>query len=283
MIGGGRVTLAGGTFEGRNWGGESKVVLKGSQLVRQAWHRDRIRFRVPEDARSGVVTVECAQLAGAPLLQVNNPYRSDERRGAAEEGSDPIRRRVEPTKMERRNLAAVEDQRRRRRPRKGDRKSRLAAQNHLLHRTDRNGQGRQLRYGEASVCCVSPTPKFGQGLESDAIDEDLEAIKKAARVERPTKIELDAYTDLQRSESRNLNLALLEARRVRAALLSQREGAHRSQRPVAVEELAYGETCPLDRVPGHHPRNRHVDVFVLGEGVIVKHPKACRSGDQKKL
>lgn len=65
------VALAGGTFEGRSWDPESEVKLAGRPLYRQAWHRDHIKFHVPEDARTGVVSVECDQLAGSPLLQVS--------------------------------------------------------------------------------------------------------------------------------------------------------------------------------------------------------------------
>lgn len=42
-----------------------------TRLFRQAWYEDRIKFKVPKDAPSGVVTVECEQLAGQSLLQLS--------------------------------------------------------------------------------------------------------------------------------------------------------------------------------------------------------------------
>jgi MFS family permease len=43
------------------------------RLLRQAWHENHIKFRVPDNASSGVVSVECEQLAGQPLLRVARP------------------------------------------------------------------------------------------------------------------------------------------------------------------------------------------------------------------
>lgn len=63
------VTLAAGSFEGRPQEREL-VHLSGLTLRRQAWSKNRIKFHVPDDAKSGVVTVECDQLAGSALLQV---------------------------------------------------------------------------------------------------------------------------------------------------------------------------------------------------------------------
>lgn len=288
VIGVGRVTLAGGTFEGHKWGGESNLVLKGSRLMRQAWHGDRIRFHIPEDARSGVVAVECAQLAGAPLLRVSHAptarmsvevlrkkdrIRFDGSRSSDEDGAEEISRRWKINGVGAGHGKAIAN-------RISPRPTIYSVE---LTVTDKVGNSDTARIQLLRL----PTPKLGDGLDQghvkNAIDEDREAIEKGAQVERPAKIELDAYTDHPRSESRNLNLALKEASRVRAGLLSQHEGMHRSQKPVSVEELAFGEACPLDRVSGRHLRNRHVDVFVLGEGVIVKHPKACRSGDQKSF
>lgn len=54
----------------------SKVNLK-TRLLRQAWHEDRIKFRVPENASTGAITVECRQLAGQPLLRVAQPPRAN--------------------------------------------------------------------------------------------------------------------------------------------------------------------------------------------------------------
>jgi hypothetical protein len=48
------------------------VTLK-SHLLRQAWHEDQIKFRIPDNAATGPLTVECEQLAGQPLLRVAEP------------------------------------------------------------------------------------------------------------------------------------------------------------------------------------------------------------------
>lgn len=42
-------------------------------LHRQAWNKDEIKFKVPEKAGTGAVTVDCEQLAGEPLLRVERP------------------------------------------------------------------------------------------------------------------------------------------------------------------------------------------------------------------
>jgi catechol 2,3-dioxygenase-like lactoylglutathione lyase family enzyme len=48
-------------------------VLIELRLLRQAWHENHIKFRVPDNASTGVVSVECEQLAGQPLLRVARP------------------------------------------------------------------------------------------------------------------------------------------------------------------------------------------------------------------
>lgn len=51
-------------------GGEATLEVR---LLRQAWHENHIKFRVPENASTGVISVECEQLAGQPLLRVAKP------------------------------------------------------------------------------------------------------------------------------------------------------------------------------------------------------------------
>jgi outer membrane protein OmpA-like peptidoglycan-associated protein len=64
------------TLTGRHPGGRTRpgtaLPLGGQYLYRQAWHENRITFVVPDEAKTGVVTVECSQLAGSPLLQVSH-------------------------------------------------------------------------------------------------------------------------------------------------------------------------------------------------------------------
>jgi len=45
-------------------------------LLRQSWHESQIKFRVPDHATTGAITVECEQLAGQPLLRVARPPRA---------------------------------------------------------------------------------------------------------------------------------------------------------------------------------------------------------------
>jgi hypothetical protein len=64
-------------------GDPPEVMLRGGTLVplktrllRQAWHEDHIRFRVPKGARAGKVTIDCGQIGGEPLLRVDrSPLR----------------------------------------------------------------------------------------------------------------------------------------------------------------------------------------------------------------
>jgi hypothetical protein len=53
--------------------GNPEPVRLESGFQRQAWHEGAIAFKVPRHAKSGVVTVDCGQLAGSPLLRVAAP------------------------------------------------------------------------------------------------------------------------------------------------------------------------------------------------------------------
>ena len=278
------LTLVAGTFEGHAWGKQEES-LAGLPLKRQAWSPDRIRFHVPEDSRSSVVTVECDQLAGAPLLQVSHAptarlsvqfqrrsggIRFDSSRSSDEDKTEEIHRRwkingvtaghgevIGNPMSPRRSVYSIE-----------------------LTVTDTAGNSDTAKLQLLRL----PTPKFGVGLGNEkikeAIDGAREALESAVELERPTKIELDGYTDTPKSTHHNLVVSLEETARARKALFREKKQPP-DTRPLTIEELAHGESCPLYRVGGRHLRNRHVDVFVLGEGVIVKQSKGCNPGTQK--
>lgn len=68
---------------------------------------------------------------------------------------------------------------------------------------------------------------------------------------------------------------------VREALLPEPDDPPEGVASVPVQEIAYGESCPIDPRPGKRARNRRVDIFVLDEGVTVKPAKGCRRGRLK--
>jgi hypothetical protein len=281
-----RVSLAGGSFEGHLWEREEHVPLKGRPLLRQAWHTDHIRFHVPNDAGSGVVTVECGQLAGAPLLQVSHTPTArldvqvlprsrrvlfDSSRSSDEDEGEEIKPRWK--------IDGVREGH-------GKRIRRTMAPRRALHTieltvTDKAGHSDTVTL----LMLRLPTPGFGVGIKDPrtkrAIAADRKAIAKAVAVERPKEIELDGYTDAPGRAARNLRRALAADAKVRKNLLAEPKHFPKGERAIAVAELAHGESCPIVPQSGRRLINRHVDLFVLNEDVIVKPAEGCHAESQQ--
>jgi flagellar motor protein MotB len=272
-------------------GAESVVVEHGKPealepgFLRQAWSKDRIRFRVPEAASSGVVTVECDQLAGSPLLRV--PSRPTARialrmnensTGIALDSSSS--RGEDGEKISRR--WTVEGLGR------GHRKEiatrfppRLGAYLVKLTVTDEAGN---TDTAELRLLRL-PTSLFefkGHPMHREEIKAAAKALDEAVQARPPKAIELDGHTDHAGSPAMNMKLAFERDDHVVENLLREPKTLPPGELPIPVRELAYGRTCPIDPRIGSRPRNRRVDVFVLDEGVTVKPPKGCVPGRLKK-
>jgi outer membrane protein OmpA-like peptidoglycan-associated protein len=277
------VTLAGGELEGTSQERET-FGLTGLSLYRQAWHRNRIRFRVPEHAKSGVVTVECGQLAGSPLLRVSHAptariavrMRANSRevtlsssRSGDEDGEKITRRWT------------IEGIPRGRRPRITTRLPlRPDAYSIKLTVADQAGHLdtaalRLLRLPDSLFDFGKSEP---DEQSKNIIGEARRSLASAIAATTPVAIELDGHADNPGAASLNLKLSLERADQVRRRLMPEPEGTEEGDFSLPVEELAYGESCPIEPGPGRHPRNRRVEVFVLDEGVTVKPPKGCIPG-----
>jgi outer membrane protein OmpA-like peptidoglycan-associated protein len=281
-----RVTLAAGEFEGKPQEHEA-FRLAGLPLYRQDWHRNRIKFRVPENAKSGVVTVECGQLAGSPLLRVshaptariavrmrvNSGEVTFSSGSSGDEDGEKITRRWRIDGIPRGRRSRITT----RLP------LRRSAYSIKLTVADEAGH-----VGTAAVRLLRlPDSMFDFGKSKPdehsqaAIDAARESLENAVADTTPVAIELDGHADNPGAASFNLGLSLERDDAVRKKLMHEPDGAGVGDLALPVEELAYGESCPIEPGPGRRARNRRVEVFVLDEGVTVKPPKRCTPGRLK--
>jgi outer membrane protein OmpA-like peptidoglycan-associated protein len=265
--------------------GEKTVGLESEGFQRQAWSSDRIEFEVPENATSGVITVDCGQLAASPLLRVSqgptariavkmqegSKRVSFVSRSVDEDGEIKAyrwkvgRRRVGKVKTLSMSLP-----------------ERLAPYQVRLTVTDQNGDPDSV---ELTLLRL-PESLFGFGQEKPLrpgrIDEMREALERVARRRPPAAIEIDGHTDNVGSTAYNVGLSLRRANRVRTLLLTpQAQISSASATPIVpVTTRAFGESCPVDRESGRQPANRRVEIFILGHGASVLAPPGCEAGDE---
>ena len=279
---GGSAELAGKVTVALNKG---KAETLEPVLLRQAWTRNRIRFRVPDNASSGVVTVECDQLASSPLLRVsraptarisvrmrgNSTGVKLDSRASRDGDGEKISRSwtIEGLgRGHRRRIAA-------RFP------PRLGAYLVKLTVTDEAGNSdtaelRLLRL-PTSLLTLKGHPKHRAEIKAAA-----RVLDEAVQARRPAAIELDGHTDHSGSPAMNMKLAFERDDRVYEHLLLAQAKPPAGELPIPVRELAYGKACPVDPRIGSRPRNRRVDVLVLDEGVSVKPPRGCVPGRLRK-
>jgi outer membrane protein OmpA-like peptidoglycan-associated protein len=277
------VTLTGGQIEGGSRPRLIAAPLAGRPLYRQAWHETRITFRIPDNALTGVVTVECAQLAGSPLLRVSHdptariavrmrPHSS----GVVLDGSRSSDKDEDEAEGDTLTLRwTVEGIRR------GHGKMLTA---HLperdapytieLNTTDAEGHEDTAELHLLRLPGSTFAFDRSQPLHPVRLRAARRALVRAVRERPPASIEMDGHSDDPGTRAYNMKLSLERDEAVLRQMLPKDEEAP----TVPVRELAYGETCPLVRRPGRQPRNRRVDIFVLDAGVTVVPPKGCQPG-----
>jgi len=256
-------------------------------LLRQAWSKDLIRFKVPDNASSGVVTVECQQLAASPLLRVARA---------------PVARIT--ARIQQNSLAVSLDSSRTTDP-DGEKLLRRWTVAGLRHGHRKRISTRLLPRFRPYVVKLTVTDKAGNSdsatlrlmrlptaqFKFDSREpQPLERVTKAAkalessvRARPPTAIELDGNTDHSGSFAYNMQLSIERDERVGEVLLREAKEPPPGEKGIPVREVGFGETCPIDPRPGRRARNRHVDVFVLEAGVIVKPARGCLQGRFKDL
>jgi hypothetical protein len=288
------VRLAGGTFEGRPW--ENEVTsLVGRPLLRQAWHTDHIRFHVPVDAHSGVVTVECDQLAGAPLLQVNHAPSArivaqmqpnstgvsfDSSRSSGNGEEEELNGEKEEL-LRRWRVDGV------RRGHGGQFSTRMPPRRSPytveLTVTDKAGNTDTAKLRVLRLPTLDPGAGGKRRRALEMIEAARAALEKSVEEEQPRQVEIDGFTDRAGPFDRNLKLSLAAVDDVRKVMMHEPDQVPTGQHALPIEELGYGESCPIDRRHGPRSLNRHVDVFLLVEGVVVKPAKGCHPGSQKRV
>lgn len=264
-------------------------------VPRQEW----LEFTVPPGATSGVVTVECAQLAGLPYLtvprkpaaQVAVRMKAGSRRVVFDSSGSRDRSDKSENLSRSWTIAGL---------RKGravivgaDLPPRLAPYRVSLVVTDSEGRKDRVDLRLLRL----PQSRFPFGADRPADRKSARRVRRALRrlLERDdppelAAIEIAGHADSVDTDRFNFDLSLDRARWMRRWLFAPRgegdapqEGSRTSlgvnggdRLPLVIR--AFGESCPIVRRPGPQELNRRVEVFLLGPGSFVAAPKGCRAG-----
>jgi hypothetical protein len=260
---------------------------------------------VPEDARTGVVAAECDQLAGAPLLQVRHapeariavgapPRKSvltfNGRRSVVGPPAHVLPPPADGKKAPKLTWSWKVDgvgqgHRRVVRERMAPR---LAPYEVELTVTDREGVSDTakleiLRLPAFALASLRKERAQRRKKVREALEAARGEIEEAAAAERPSTVELDGYTGSRGNVDANVRTSLALDGVARGYFLREREEdpevPTEAGRAISIEELAHGESCPLTRRPS--TARRHVDVFLLHRGVVVKPAKGCHALGRK--
>jgi outer membrane protein OmpA-like peptidoglycan-associated protein len=256
-------------------------------LLRRTWSEDKIKFRVPEGAETGAITVECGQLAGQPVLTVVQPpiarvaVRMEP--GSARVTFDSSRSGVEGEgELTRVWTVAGREM--------GDRAvvstmlpERLGPYEVSLTVSDSSGLSDTV---ELQVLRL-PASRFPLGETEPARPEDLErvrdALDKALGEGGPEAIELGGHADAVGDERFNAALSLRRVERLRELLFPFEPRAETGGEKIPLVMHAFGESCPIVYSPGPEELNRRVEVFLLGPGAIVAPRNGCRVARIKRV
>lgn len=267
-------------------------VVTGSRDGEKKLPEQTIEFEVPSKARSGMVTIECTQLAGQPFLKVpqkptarvtmrmesgSRQVTFDSQASTGPGGSSKgLARRwtVAGLRMGRGDAITV------------DLPPRLAPY-HV--RLDLSVKG-QTDHVDLQVLRL-PQSRFPSG---EVQPRDLrplrrvrEALAQAVEASPPAAIEIDGHADSVDTAGFNLGLSMRRARWMRRQLFTLHRDAatafgasadmplrNRSD-AVPLTVRAFGESCPIVHRSGPQEVNRRVEVFLLDPGASVATPKSC--------
>ena len=271
---------------------DSRVAEEGEVEPEREW----IEFRVPNDASSGIVEVECTQLAGQPYLTVpRRPagriavrMQTDSRRVIFDSSNSSDDRDKGKELVRTWTVAGL---------RKGhgvsvgaDLPPRLAPYKVRLEVSDSEGQTdvvdlRLLRL---------PQSRFPFGADRPASTRPVERVRRAVghalnklEPDDLASIQINGHADSVDTDAFNVRLSYRRAHWMRKQLFAPRfDGRSVAGGPaltneddaVALAIRAFGESCPIVRKQGPQEVNRRVEVFLLGKGASVATPKGCRAG-----
>jgi hypothetical protein len=290
--------------------GEEEVLRYG--LLRRSWSPTKIKFRVPSNARTGVVSVECGQLAGQPLLDAVHPpvariavrvhpgtekLTFDSRQSVDENEATPSRHwLIAGRRMGEKPVVSTELP------------PRLTPYEVSLTISDPNGLSDRV----ALQIWRLPSQRFtgaraGREKRRAHGTKVRHALEVAIGSQKPVGIELDGHADLEEGD---VGDSLDTAERLRRLLFAPREadkgGADGTGGLSPAEEVpapkasdarpllnggpavpmlvrAFGESCPIVRHPGPQQVNGRVEVFLLGPGVTVGTGKRCRAARSSRV
>jgi outer membrane protein OmpA-like peptidoglycan-associated protein/MFS family permease len=260
-------------------------------LLRRAWSPTRIKFRVPDNAVSGIVSVECGQLAGQPVLTVVHPpvarvtvrMRPDSDRvvfdsgHSADEGEGTLERHwtIAGRHMGHKPHVSVVLP-----PRLSPYSASLTIDDSVDGLSD-TVQLRVLRL---------PASRFPFGSDEPGSEPDVQRVREALRTaieeKRPAAIELDGHADSVGGDRPNAHLSYERAERLRELLFKAEEDDSvplvNGGSPVPMVIRAFGESCPIVDAPGPQAINRRVEVFLLGPGATVASGDGCHADRTKR-
>lgn len=260
---------------------DGEPVNVGPVLLRQAWGENSIRFRVPENATTGAVEVECEQLAGQPLLQIERPPEASvsarmlssgaillDSRGSSDDGEIVTRH------------WSVNDKPRFQKQTKGKKAGQAGRATAEFDPPRRLGVHHvQLTVedddGETDTANLYLVRVPGPGVAPDAVASTKSSLVNRVREDLPTEVQVAGHAragsggdPYQRSRN--------AAKKTIRQLLNQ-ETAKRAQfedDSVAITASAFGARCGLLRAGA--AQDLHVDIFLLTEGFRLSPPRHCR-------
>lgn len=279
---------------------EDKIDMMERKVSLRELREEKLEFEVPGKATSGIVTVECTQLAGQPYLAI--PQKPKARiavkvqagsRGVRFDSSGSVNTAGKDVGLTRRwtvaglrmghetNLTVTLP------PRLAPYHVRLdvtdseGGEDHVNLRLLRLPQSR-FPFGADRMVDTKPMNRVREALR-EAIDKEREA------GQAPAHIEIDGHADSVDTDRFNLGLSLRRARWLRRQLfvlhgdaLAASKGAGvplaNKGNSVPLTVRAFGESCPIVKKPGPQAVNRRVEVFLLDQGASVATPKTCQPG-----
>lgn len=252
-----------------------------------------IEFEVPPKARSGMVTVECTQLAGQPFLKVpqkptarvtmrmesgSRQVKFDSQASTGSGGSSKGLVRhwtVAGLRMGQGEVITV------------DLPPRLAPYHVRLELTDAKGEADHIDFQILRLPQSHFPPGKAKPGDGRLIQQVRKALRKAVKASPPAAIEIDGHADSIDTAEFNLGLSMRRARWMRRQLFTLHRdaasavsaGANAPIRnkgdAVPLTVRAFGESCPIIHGPGPQEVNRRVEVFLLDPGATVAAPKSC--------